>query len=75
MSTRIHLLICIDPIRNGDDVEAICGEVIPKAHAVPLTDFSEVQRSTIQFCKKCFGRQYFYAVSTGQEAHDASLED
>jgi len=73
---KVHLIISIDPIPNGKDLEAICGEVVPKAQAIPLSEFPDhPQRSTVAFCKKCFGRQYFYAITGGQEAHDAEGSD
>lgn len=67
---KIHLLISLDPIDGGKDLEAICGEMVTQAQAIPLTEFDREQTSTIVFCRHCFGRQYFYAISTGQEARD-----
>lgn len=75
MSDKIHLLITVEPLKDGEELIALCGEKLPQAHAVPLVDMGEsVKRSTITFCKLCFGRQYFYAVSSGQTALDASRD-
>jgi hypothetical protein len=66
---KIHMIISADPLPNGSDMTAICGETITKANAVPLTQMEE-PRSTILFCRECFGRNYFYAITSGQTAHD-----
>ena len=68
MSDKVHLIISVEPIEGGHNLEAICGEVVPQAQAIPLTEFG--QPTTIAFCKKCFGRQYFYVVATAQAVHD-----
>jgi len=76
---KIHLIISADPVSNGEDRQAICGETVPKASAIPLTEFYEPS-STILFCKSCFmvltltGRKYYYAISSGQEARDIEVE-
>jgi hypothetical protein len=67
---KIHLLICSSPISGGSELEAVCGEKVPNAQAIPLADLDKEQSSTILFCKRCFGRQYFYAISSAQEAMD-----
>ncbi len=71
---KIHLLVSTEPIENGQAREAVCGEVIPNAQAVPLADFQEQQRSTIMFCSKCFSRNYMYAIATGQDSKDLEAE-
>jgi len=65
---KIHLLISADPVQGGNELESICGEKVPNAQAIPLTELDREQTSTIIFCKRCFGRQYFYAISSAQEA-------
>ena len=67
---KIHLLISSEPVAGGTQLESICGETISNAQAIPLADLDKDQASTILFCKRCFGRQYFYAISSAQEALD-----
>ncbi len=66
---KIHLIISADPVENGFDRTALCGLTISKAEAVPLTEM-EAPASSILFCRECFGRNYFYAISGGQERRD-----
>ncbi len=70
---KIHLIISSDPVENGFDRTALCGVTVPKAEAVALTEMAE-PASSILFCKDCFGRNYFYAISTGQERRDLEGE-
>jgi hypothetical protein len=67
---KIHLFISASPIQGGTELESICGEKITNAQAIPLNELVTEQASTILFCKHCFGRQYFYAISSAQEAMD-----
>lgn len=71
---KIHLIISADPVPNGFDRQAMCGETIPQASAVPLTEL-DTPTSSILFCRDCFGKKaYFYAISTGQDANDLENE-
>lgn len=71
---KIHLIISADPVPNGFDQVALCGDTIPKASAIPLTELDS-PTSSILFCKECFGKKaYFYAISTGQDARDLEVE-
>jgi len=67
---KIHLLISAEPVQGGGMLESICGEEIQNAKAVPLADLDQEFTSTILFCKACFGRKYFYAIGSAQEALD-----
>ena len=73
---KIHLVIAVEPIESGTTVVSLCGEKVPQAEAVPLTEVEVVPRghselrATFGFCKECFGKQYFYAVTSGQDSED-----
>lgn len=69
--TKLHMIISLDPVPSGGELTAFCGAVIPNATAVPISEMAETeQAATIMFCKACFGKRYFYAVTSGQEAKD-----
>jgi hypothetical protein len=67
--SKIHLIISADPVPDGQTLEAICGVQVPNSHAVPLHAMEE-PASTILFCKACFCRNYFYAITTAQQAKE-----
>jgi hypothetical protein len=68
---KVHLAIRPYPIVQGVPVEAFCGEIVPKAEAIPLVTGQEVEsQSTLMFCKTCFGDRYHYFIVAGQEGFD-----
>jgi len=69
---KIHLVIAVNPIESGKTIVSLCGEEVPQAQAVPLTEIWDAEpRTTVAFCKECFGKkQYFYAVTSGQDSED-----
>lgn len=63
---KIHLFIGVRSVAAGEDQTAICGATVPKAQPLPL-DVAE-GKSTIIFCKDCFGPKYTCAIVAGQES-------
>jgi hypothetical protein len=70
--SKIHLIISADPVPDGQTLNAICGVSVSNAKAVPLGEMEE-PASCILFCKDCFGRNYFYAITTAQQAKDLEV--
>lgn len=70
---KIHLFISLDPLPGGKDLEAVCGVTVKGATAIPLREFPE-SAVTIAFCKACFARKYFWAITSGQESRDMEGE-
>ena len=56
MSLRAHIATSLEPLREGSEVEAICGQKIKNSVFVFRSDSStpsESPISTLMFCAKC----------------------
>jgi hypothetical protein len=77
---KIHLLRTEEQLKEGSDIEALCGKTIAKARFpfAATTEFGDaVTLSALLICSKCYAikgsGRYVYGLVPGQEANDSSL--
>ena len=76
MSVRYHFANCTDPLKEGVDLVAACGEVVERAKFAMWVDQEVVSvadlRKAIGLCRHCrvaeLEHRLVYIVSTGKEA-------
>jgi hypothetical protein len=78
---KCHIYVANDPIKEGEDLTALCGSTVPKARFEFWFDAegraaAEIMMnlSSISTCGACLRTEtkgrYFYGVIPGQEARD-----
>lgn len=73
--TKAHLADSMEPLREGSDLTANCGAVVPKAQFVFLWDNENYPEflsvSMTRICQRCAGsdldRKYIYGIVPAQE--------
>lgn len=77
---KVHLRDSEEPLKEGQDHIAICGERIPKAVYVFMWNedsgfsFAEQVQRRLNVCRKCreleIGKRYVYGLVSGQEREE-----
>ncbi len=73
---KAHLKPSEEPLRAGEDHEALCGAIVKKAEFIMFVDTNlagHCQVNSFHFCRACwtqptFGKRYLYGLIPGQEA-------
>ena len=80
---KAHLADSENPLKEGSDVQANCGEIVRNCHFVFLWDnenFPEfLSVSMTRICRKCsqleLGKKYVYGIVCAQELIEAKREE
>jgi len=78
---KIHLQRVDDPLKAGEDIEALCGAMVAKATFALWadTEYPDVASiNAIAVCSKCYSirgaGKYIYALVPGEEAIHANTD-
>lgn len=74
---KFHFANSADPLKEGTDIQALCGEMVPKARFSASWDFNDcigmVEPKWGKECRKChkvaeFKGRFVYVLCSGQES-------